>query len=360
MGARIGGSVRLVLVVALLMLAAPHAWAGRFVTFSIDHEHGAFDVDELEPATGVTTPLFSESPAAGSGVLLAVSTSDAAGGVYYLDESGAGRRLARADLAGNRLQRVPLDMEGWILIGIDYDVGEGRLYALEQLTTGEPGTSRSYHGLVEVDPVTGIATPIGPRFPAMVHQDQTALDEARNRLWVVDSWPSADPPHHVRLIGVDTTTGDVVATLPLFPTAGSDACLAFAIRHITYDPIKRRLLAIVWPCSGQARLEAIDVATGAMTTLQTVASQTGTPCAADLDPCGRRFVARLKGGLFTFDADTGAVIDQSSPDEIKFVWLAWDRDAQPCFVVSEPRVPREQPPLGPRERRPRWPPSGGE
>ncbi|QQR73424.1 MAG: hypothetical protein IPJ17_18370 [Holophagales bacterium] len=215
------------------------------------------------------------------------------------------------------------------LDGIQYDDGEGVLYALASVASGD-------RQLATVDIATGAVTllfsPIaGGSLPSVSGGDD--LDAAGNRYFFVGS-----PGGTERIYTVDTATG--VVTSPVLSGATING-----IQGLEYDPGEAVLYALASVGgSFDRQLATINPATGAVTLL-------GAPIAGmsllttsgndTLDPAGNRyyFTGQPSGGnwkIYAINTTNGAVATNPdlSGDSTTLFGLEWDAGALPVELLG--------------------------
>ncbi len=164
---------------------------------------GGKQIVTYDPATGVATPI-SASISPSLGVPGGVTALDAAGNRFFFIGTPSAEfvhRIYTVDTVTGAVLGNPTVDPATSILGLEYDAGEGVLYALRN--PGDGGKQ-----LVRLDPATGAAVVVSGNIspPLGIAGGVNALDAAGNKFFFIGV-PSAETDF--RIYTIDTVTGAV-------------------------------------------------------------------------------------------------------------------------------------------------------
>ena len=295
---------------------------------------GDREVGSVNPASGaVTLPGGPINGGAALSTASGVNALDPTGNRFFFvgsTDAGATWKLYRIHPGTGAVLGSPtLSGGATSLNGLQYDDGEGVLYALASVAGGD-------RQLATVNIATGAVTllfsPIfGGSLPSVSGGDD--LDASGNRYFFVGSPGGAE-----RIYSVDTATGAV--TSPALSGATING-----IQGLEYDPGEAVLYALASVgASFDRQLATISPATGAVTLLGSpiAGANLSTTSGSDtLDPAGNRyyFTGQPSGGnwkIYAINTTNGAVATNSdlSGESTTLFGLAWDAGALPVELTA--------------------------
>ena len=230
----------------------------------------------VDPVTGVTTSVSTDLPAGLSNVTEAAL--DNAGRRYFLNN------VLSPEIPTNHLLVMDLNSGaitsfGLIINGIKFDPTTGRVLGISD---GQ---------LVNVDPVTGVATSVTADLPAgLSNVTEAALDNAGRRYFLSNVVSPEIPANH--LLVIDLNSGAVTS-------------FDLLINGIEFDPTTGRLLGI-----SDGQLVSVDPVTGVATSV-TVDLPAGLSNVTEavLDNAERRYF--LSNVVFAGNTNESFVSDRS-------------------------------------------------
>lgn len=323
--------LQLGLVLSLLVPAAGRAQ--NLVTLA-SVAGGDREVGTVSPATGaVALPGGPINGGAGLSSSSGVNSLDTTGNRFFFvgsNDGGTTQRLYRIDpLTGGVLGSPALSGGSTAINGLQYDEGEGVLFALASVGAGD-------RQLASIAVATGVVTllhaPIaGGSLPSASGADD--LDAAGNRYFFIGL-----PGGTERIYTVDTATGAV--SNPALSGAAINS-----IQGLEYDAAEGVLYALASVGgSFDRQLATINPATGAVALLGSpiAGAALNTTSGSDtLDPAGNRyfFTGQPFGGnwkIYSINTAGGAVAANPdlSGDSTTLLGIEWDPGALPVELTA--------------------------
>lgn len=324
--------------IALSMLVPAAAWGQNLVTFALVPT-GDREVGTVNATTGAVT--LPGSPINGGASLLSasgVSTLDTVGNRFFFvgsNDSGTTWRLYRIDpLSGGVLGSPALSGGSTAINGLQYDEGEGVLYALASVGAS-PNFDRQLATInVGTGAVTLLFSPIaGGSLPSASGADD--LDAAGNRYFFVGL-----PGGTERIYTVNTATGSFTnpalggAAINSIQGLEYDAAagVLYALASVGASPNFDRQLATIDPATGVVALLGSPIAAAALST--TSGSDT-------LDASGDRYFFSGQPALgnwkiYSINTTNGAVLANPdlTGDSTTLFGLEWDPGALPVELIA--------------------------
>ena len=319
--------VRSALVLSVLFLASCAHRSGTLFGLRNPGDGGR-QLVIVDPSTGAVTPVSASiSPPlpsqsgdnaiddAGHRFFFIATPAGETDSRIYTVNTQTGALLSSPVIAGSATASVQ---------SLDYDAGEGVLYALRN--PGDAGRQ-----LVRLDVATGAVTPVSASImpPNGTPGGVSALDEAGNRYFFVGT-PGVETSQ--RIFTVDTATGALLGS----PTI---AGVGATVLGLAYDAAEGKLFGFRNPGDAGRQIVVIDPATGGVTPVSAsisppLGSSSGVVA---LDAAANKFffigvvTGETDSRLYTVDTSTGAVISNPTlPGSATAFFSGLESTRRPC------------------------------